>query len=517
MSQRASGSPSAAGLHAEYLDGGALRARVWRIPMAIPTVALSSAVPSKLFIGGEWLDSSEGVFDVLDPATGEVLASVADAGIGEMSAAVAAASAALPSWRETAPRERSEVLRRTFEAMVDRKDEIARLISSEMGKSLADSAAEVAYAADFFRWFAEEAVRIGGELRTAPGGANRILTFRQPVGASLLITPWNFPAAMATRKIGPALAAGCTVVVKPADETPLTTLYIASLMAEAGLPAGVLNVVPSTRSAEVVTAALKDDRVRKISFTGSTPVGRTLLRQAADRVLATSMELGGNDAFLILEDADLEAAVDGAMLAKMRNGGQACTAANRFLVHHSIAEDFAARLAARMGELVQGAGTDPATQLGPMVSRKAADGIASVVEQAIDGGAKAVLGGTRQVGPGFFYPATVLTGVAADAPIVNNEIFGPVAPIVSVADDEEAITLANASEYGLVSYVYSGDLARALRVAERLDAGMVGINRGLVSDAAAPFGGVKQSGLGREGGFEGVDAYLETKYVAVSW
>ena len=428
-----------------------------------------------------------------------------------------AAAAALPGWGATAPRERSEILRRSYEAMIAAKDTIAALISAEMGKSLADSLAEVGYAAEFFRWFAEEAVRIGGELRTAPAGANRILTVRQPVGVCLLITPWNFPAAMATRKIAPALAAGCTVVVKPAAETPLTTLYLAGLMAEAGLPAGVLNVVPSSRAAEVVTAAIEDSRVRKLSFTGSTPVGRVLLRQAADRVIATSMELGGNDPFLVLEDADLDAAVEGAMLAKMRNGGQACTAANRFLVHHSIAEQFARRLAQRMGELVQGPGTDPATQLGPMVSQKAADGIAELVEAAVRDGATAILGGARHEGPGYFYPATVLTGVAADAPIVTREIFGPVAPIVSVADDNEAVRLANATEYGLVGYVYSRDLARALRVAERLETGMVGINRGLVSDAAAPFGGVKQSGSGREGGFEGIDSYLETKYIAVAW
>ena len=485
--------------------------------MSAPAVALSAAVPTQLFIDGHWRDAADGTFDVLDPATGEVLLAVADGSPADMTSAVDAAGAALPGWSATAPRERSEILRRTYEAMIAAKDEIAQLISAEMGKSLADSAAEVGYAAEFFRWFAEEAVRIGGELRTAPAGANRILTMRQPVGVCLLITPWNFPAAMATRKIAPALAAGCTVVVKPAAETPLTTLYIAQLMADAGLPAGVLNIVPSTKAAEVVTAALDDARVRKLSFTGSTPVGRLLLRQSAERVIATSMELGGNDPFLILEDADLDAAVDGAMLAKMRNGGQACTAANRFLVHHSVAEEFGRRLAARMGELVQGPGTDPSTQLGPMVSQKAADGIAEVVDAAIQGGATAILGGARHDGPGFFYPATVLTGVAPDAPIVNTEIFGPVAPIVSVADDDDAVRLANATEYGLVGYVYSRDLARALRVAERMETGMVGINRGLVSDAAAPFGGVKQSGSGREGGYEGIDSYLETKYIAVTW
>ncbi len=469
-----------------------------------------------LFIDGRWRDAVQ-TFDVLDPATGQVLAAVADGGPADMIAAVDAAGSALAGWSATAPRERSEVLRRTFEAMLAQQDELAQLISAEMGKSLADSRAEVGYAAEFFRWFAEEAVRIGGELRTAPAGANRILTLRQPVGVCLLITPWNFPAAMATRKIGPALAAGCTVVVKPAAETPLTTLRIAALMADAELPPGVLNVVPSSRAGEVVAAALDDDRVRKLSFTGSTAVGRQLLRQAADRVVATSMELGGNDPFLVLADADLDAAVEGAMLAKMRNGGQACTAANRFLVHESVAEDFAARLAARMGALVQGPGTDPATELGPMVSQQAADGIAEVVDAAVAGGATAILGGVRDDGPGFFYPATVLTGLAPDAPILDTEIFGPVAPIVAVTDDDEAVRLANATEFGLVAYVYSRDLARALRVAERLETGMVGVNRGLVSDAAAPFGGVKQSGSGREGGFEGIDSYLETKYIAVTW
>jgi succinate-semialdehyde dehydrogenase/glutarate-semialdehyde dehydrogenase len=484
-------------------------------PMSATVV--SSSVPTQLLIGGGWRDSDGGTFDVLDPATGDVLVKVADGTVADMTSAIDAAEAAAKGWAATAPRERSEILRRTYEAMIAHKDDIALLISQEMGKSLTDSASEVVYAAEFFRWFAEEAVRIGGEFRTAPSGANRILTMRQPVGICLLVTPWNFPAAMATRKLGPALAAGCTVVVKPAAETPLTTMYLATLMAEVGLPDGVLNVIPSTRSGEVVSAALADPRVRKISFTGSTPVGRLLLRQAADRVVATSMELGGNDPFLVLEDADLDAAVDGAMLAKMRNGGQACTAANRFLVHHSIADEFGARLAQKMGALVQGPGTDATTQLGPMVSEKAAAGIAAAVDGAINSGAKAVIGGVRGTGPGFFYPATVLTGVRGDSDIVNNEIFGPVAPIVSVADDDEAIALANASEYGLVGYVYSRDLARALRVAERLESGMVGINRGLVSDAAAPFGGVKQSGLGREGGFEGIDSYLETKYIAVAW
>ena len=473
---------------------------------------------SQLFIGGKWIDAQDGgTFDVLDPATGRPLTQVPDGGANDMLAAVAAAADALPSWSATAPRVRSELLRATWQAMQDAREELGFLMSLEMGKTLADADGEVTYASDFFRWFAEEAVRIGGELRTAPAGANRILTMRQPVGVSLLVTPWNFPAAMATRKIAPALAAGCTVVVKPAGETPLTALFIARLMEQQGLPPGVVNVVTSGRSAEVVTAALADDRVKKISFTGSTPVGRILLKQAAERVVATSMELGGNDPFLVLADADITAAVDGAMAAKMRNGGQACTAANRFIVHESVAGEFATALAARMAALVMGPGTDPGTGLGPMVSAKAANGIADLVDRGISAGATAVLGGQRHDGPGFFYPATVLTNVTANSPVAVNEIFGPVAPIIGVRDDDEAIAVANATDYGLVGYIYTTDLARGLRVAERLDVGMVGLNRGMISDAAAPFGGVKQSGIGREGGFEGIDEYLETKYIAAAW
>jgi succinate-semialdehyde dehydrogenase/glutarate-semialdehyde dehydrogenase len=481
------------------------------------SASVSTGVPTELLIDGRWCPGENGTFDVVDPATGDVLTSVADGSPADMLAAVAAAHGAGPAWASTAPRDRSELLRATFEAMVSNEEAIAHLISSEMGKSLTDSRGEVAYAAEFFRWFAEEAVRVGGELRTSPSGANRILTLRQPVGVCVLVTPWNFPAAMAARKVAPALAAGCTVVLKPAGETPLTALLIAKLMTDAGVPAGVVNVIPTSSSGEVVSAALADGRVRKISFTGSTEVGRLLLRQAADRVVATSMELGGNDPFLVLEDADVPAAVDGAMLAKMRNGGQACTAANRFLVHRSVAAEFAARLAERMANLRQGPGTDPATELGPMVSRRAADGIAELVDEAVAAGAVPVTGGTRLDGPGFYYPATVLTNVAPTSRVVTEEIFGPVAAIVEVGSDEEALAIANASEYGLVGYVYSRDLSRALRTAERLEVGMVGINRGLVSDAAAPFGGIKQSGIGREGGYEGIDAYLETKYIAASW
>jgi succinate-semialdehyde dehydrogenase / glutarate-semialdehyde dehydrogenase len=478
---------------------------------------LPVGVPNQMLIGGKWLDSDGGTFDVLNPATGAVLTTVPAGRIPDMKAAVDAAAAALPAWRETAPRVRSELLRATWQIMQDNRENLARLMTLEMGKTLTDANGEVTYSSEFFRWFAEEAVRIGGELRTAPSGANKILTFRQPIGVALLVTPWNFPAAMATRKIAPALAAGCTVVVKPAGETPLTTLYIASLMEQVGLPAGVVNVVTSDRAGEVVDAALEDDRVRKISFTGSTGVGRILLKKAADRVIASSMELGGNDPFLVLADADVDAAVEGAMIAKMRNGGQACTAANRFLVHRDIADEFATKLAARMGGLKMGPGLDEGVELGPMVSEKAVTGIADLVDRSVAAGATAVLGGTRPDGPGFFYPATVLTNVPADAPVSTQEIFGPVAPVIAVDSDEEALALANATEFGLVGYIYSRDLAHGLRVSEQLDVGMVGLNRGLVSDPAAPFGGVKESGLGREGGFEGIDEYLETKYVAASW
>ena len=409
------------------------------------------------------------------------------------------------------------MLRRTFDAMHAHKEELAFLMSLEMGKSITDARGEVVYAAEFFRWFSEEAVRIDGALRMAPSGANRILTFRKPVGVALLLTPWNFPAAMATRKIAPALAAGCTVVLKPAEDTPLTALLLAQLMTDAGVPAGVVNVVTTDEPGPLVEAALADARVRKLSFTGSTGVGRVLLKQAADRIVNASMELGGNDPFIVLDDADLDLAVEGAMLAKMRNGGQACTAANRFLVAESIADEFAAKLAAKMGRLRLGPGTDEQTQIGPMINRKAVDGIADKVTRSIDAGAKAVLGGDRPDGAGFFFPPTVLSDVPRDSAVAVEEVFGPVAPIIKVRDDEDALAIANASEMGLTGYVYTRDLARGLRVCERLEVGMVGLNRGLVSDPAAPFGGVKQSGLGREGGYEGIDEYLETTYVATNW
>jgi succinate-semialdehyde dehydrogenase/glutarate-semialdehyde dehydrogenase len=480
-------------------------------------MTLPAGTPTQLFVNGDWTDGSNGTFDVLDPATEEVLCAVASAGADDVERAVDAAATALPDWAATPPRERAEVLRKAFDLMIERKEDIARLMSLEMGKSLLDSRGEVAYAAEFFRWFSEQGVRVGGELRMAPSGANRILTFRKPVGVSLLLTPWNFPAAMATRKIGPALAAGCTFVLKPAQETPLTALTIAQILAEAGAPAGVVNVLMTDNPSELVDTALSDERVRKLSFTGSTGVGRSLLAKASEHIVNSSMELGGNAPFIVLADADLDAAIEGAMLAKMRNGGQACTAANRFLVAESVADDFAHRLAAKMGELRVGPGTDETTQLGPMINKKAVEGIADKVSRTLDAGAKALLVGQRPEGKGFYYPPTVLVDVPRDSAAATEEIFGPVAPIITVRDEDDALEVANASELGLSGYVYTRDLGRGLRLCERLEAGMVGLNRGLVSDPAAPFGGVKESGLGREGGFEGIEEYLETTYVATNW
>ena len=475
-------------------------------------------VETELFIGGKWVPAASGDrFDVLDPATGEVIASVADGAEGDAAAAVDAAAAAGPGWAKAAPRVRGEVLRRAFELMTERADDLAKLISLENGKALADAKGEVTYAAEFFRWFAEEAVRGEGLISTAPGGANRILVVRQPVGVCVLVTPWNFPAAMATRKIGPALAAGCTVILKPASDTPLTALAMAAILAEAGVPEGVVNVLPSRSSGKVVSKMLKDPRVRKVSFTGSTEVGRILLAQAAENVVNTSMELGGNAPFLVFADADLEAALDGAMIAKMRNGGETCTAANRFYVEAPVAEEFSRRLAERMSGLVMGPGTDEKTQVGPLVNEDTVAKVDTLVKGALDDGATAVTGGTRPAGPGFYYPPTVLTGVPGDAPILREEIFGPVAPIVTFTSEAEAVRYANDTEFGLVAYVFTKDLARGLRVSEAIEAGMVGLNRGLVSDPAAPFGGVKQSGIGREGGHEGLLEYLESKYIAVTW
>jgi succinate-semialdehyde dehydrogenase/glutarate-semialdehyde dehydrogenase len=470
-----------------------------------------------LYIGGKAVPAGDGGrFDVQDPATGQIIASVADGTVEDAMAAVDAADHAAASWAARAPRERAEILREAFELMTERSEELARLISLENGKALADARGEVAYAAEFFRWYSEEAVRGVGAVTTAPSGANRIVVLHRPVGICVLVTPWNFPAAMATRKIGPALAAGCTVVLKPASDTPLTALAMAEVLADAGVP-GVVNVLPARRSGAVVSAMLHDPRVRKLSFTGSTEVGRVLLREAADQVINTSMELGGNAPFVVFADADLDAAIEGAMVAKMRNAGEACTAANRFYVESSIAGEFGRRLAERMAALTVGPGTEESTQVGPLVNQDAVDKVDALVRGAVEHGAEAVVGGVRPDRPGYYYAPTVLVDVPADAPILQEEIFGPVAPIVTFEDEDEAIRLANATEFGLVAYVYTGDLARGLRVSERFESGMVGLNRGLVSDPAAPFGGVKQSGIGREGGHEGMLDYLETQYVAVQW
>jgi succinate-semialdehyde dehydrogenase / glutarate-semialdehyde dehydrogenase len=479
---------------------------------------LAKGLLTDLYIGGKAVPAGDGGrFDVLDPATGDTITSVADGTVEDAVAAVDAADRAAGGWAATAPRERGEILRKAFELMTAQSDDLARLVSLENGKALADARGEVAYAAEFFRWYSEEAVRGAGSVATAPSGANRIVVLHRPVGICVLVTPWNFPAAMATRKIGPALAAGCPVILKPASDTPLTALAMARILEEAGVPPGVVNVLPARRSGAVVSAMLHDARVRKLSFTGSTEVGRVLLREAADQVINTSMELGGNAPFLVFADADLDAAIEGAMVAKMRNAGEACTAANRFYVESSIAGEFGRRLAERMSALTVGPGTEEDTQVGPLVNQDAVDKVDELVRGAVDGGAEAVAGGTRPDRPGFYYDPTVLVNVHPDAPILREEIFGPVAPIVTFDDEDEAIRLANDTEFGLVAYVYTGDLARGLRVSERFESGMVGLNRGLVSDPAAPFGGMKQSGIGREGGHEGMLDYLETQYVAVQW
>ena len=474
-------------------------------------------VPTGLLIGGQWSAGRSGSLPVIDPATEAPIAEVADASPEDALDAVGAAAAALPAWAARPPRERGECLRRAFELMTQRSEQLARLMVLENGKALRDARGEILYAAEFFRWYSEEAVRLEGSLAVAPSGANRIMVTRQPVGVSYLITPWNFPAAMATRKIGPALAAGCTVVLKPAKETPLTALAVADLLAEAGVPAGVVNVLSTTKPGPMTEAVLADPRVRKLSFTGSTEVGRMLLRQAADQVTNCSMELGGNAPFLVFEDADVDAAVDGAFLAKMRNGGEACTAANRFYVHEQVAGEFAAKLTARLAALKVGPGLEDGVDLGPLVNADTRDKVAGLVDSATGAGAAVLTGGSAPDRTGYYYQPTVLDRVPAGAGILSEEIFGPVAPIVRFTDPDEAIMLANSTEYGLVSYVYSNDLRRALRVAEALEAGMVGINRGVVSDPAAPFGGVKQSGLGREGSHDGLLEYTETKYIAVDW
>lgn len=474
---------------------------------------LLSGVPTGLLIGGAWREaSSGGRFDVQDPATGATLLSVADATPEDGVAALDAAVAAQDDWAATSPRLRSEILRRAWQAIQDRRDDLALLMTLEMGKPLAESAGEVVYGSEFLRWFAEEAVRITGRYGINPEGTGRTIVSHQPVGPCYLITPWNFPLAMATRKIAPALAAGCTVVVKPAELTPLTTLLTGAILQEAGLPDGVLNIVPTTRAAAVSAPILEDRRLRKLSFTGSTAVGVGLLQQAAPTVLRTSMELGGNAPFLVFDDADLDAAVEGALLAKFRNIGEACTAANRFLVHETVADDFVERITAQVRDLPMGRGTEEGVRIGPLINEAAVEKADALVQDAVGRGATARLGGGPVDGPGTFYAPTVLDRVDAGSDILRTEIFGPVVSVVRFADEDEAVRLANDTEFGLVSYVFTRDLARGQRMIERLQTGMMGLNVGVISNASAPFGGVKQSGVGREGGFEGIHEYLETKY-----
>jgi len=468
---------------------------------------------TQLFIDGKWIDGVSTIA-VTDPSDNSTIANVAVASDEDCVAAIDAASNAFKSWAKTAPRVRAEILRKAFEIMVAEADRLAEIITKENGKVLSDAKGEILYAAEFFRWFSEEAVRVNGEFRTAPNGDKRILVTKQPIGVSLLITPWNFPAAMATRKIGPALAAGCTVILKPAGETPLTAMAIVEILERAGVPKGVVNLILPVPSGPAIAKMLKDPRVVNLSFTGSTYVGQILLKAAADNVIRCSMELGGNAPFLVLADANVDEAVAGAMLAKMRNGGAACTAANRFYVANEVADEFTNKLSKAMSELKMASGITTGAQLGASVSVKERDKIASLVETSISNGAQIKTGGKTPAGDGAFYPATVLT-VNKDNPILKEEIFGPVAPIVITNSDEEAIALANATEFGLIAYVYSRDLKRAIRTAEALESGMVAINKGVISDPAAPFGGVKQSGLGREGGFAGIEEFLETKYIGV--
>ncbi len=470
-------------------------------------------IKTKLFINGQWVDG-DGRIPVVDPSDESVIAEVSTAGDKECDAAVAAAHTAFPSWSKTAPRARAEILRKAFEIMVEEADEIARLISRENGKVFTDAKGEVLYAAEFFRWFSEEASRVAGDFRHSPSGDKRILVTHQPIGVSLLITPWNFPAAMATRKLAPALAAGCTAVLKPATETPLTAIYVVDILHRAGVPAGVVNYILPSKTGPMMTKILHDKRVRNLSFTGSTEVGRVLLRESSDLVLRTSMELGGNAPVLVLDDANIDEAVKGAMIAKMRNGGAACTAANRFIVARSVADEFTKKFSKAMSELKMAPGLSEGAQLGASVSIKERNKIADLVEAAKAEGGQINLGGVKPEGKGAFYPATVLT-VAKENSILRTEIFGPIAPIVIFDTDAEGIALANDTEYGLISYVFSADLKRAIRTAEALESGMVAINRGVISDPAAPFGGVKQSGLGREGGFDGIHEFLETKYIGV--
>ena len=487
--------------------------------MAIASVEQSvvEQVPKGLYIGGEWRAASGGAtLPVEDPATGATLCEVADATPEDAAAALDAACAAQAEWAAHPPRERGEILRRAYEEMTERADELALLMTLEMGKAVAESKAEIAYASEFLRWNAEEAVRIDGRYASAPNGAGRLLTMKQPVGPCLLITPWNFPTAMGTRKIGPAVAAGCTMVVKPAKLTPLSMLALAQILENAGLPAGVLNVITASSAGKTTSPLIEDPRLRKLSFTGSTEVGRKLIEQSAPNVLKLSMELGGNAPFLVFEDADLDAAVEGAMIAKLRNIGEACTAANRFHVAAPIADEFADRLAEKMRGLKVGRGTEDGVDLGPLVDEDTREKVSELVRDAVDKGAEVLIGGSPGDGPGYFYEPTVLKGVAPDARVLEEEIFGPVAPVIAFDSEDDAIHAANDTEFGLVAYVYTRDFKRALRVCEALETGMVGLNQGMVSNPAAPFGGVKQSGFGREGGYEGIEEYLETKYVAIN-
>jgi succinate-semialdehyde dehydrogenase/glutarate-semialdehyde dehydrogenase len=479
---------------------------------------LLANVPTDLWIGGKWRKSSDNQrFDVMDPATENKIASVASASIEDAKAAIDAAGGAFEGWAAKKPRERGEILRKSFELIMRDAERLAKLITIENGKALSDSRGEVAYAAEFFRWNAEEAVRNLGDVGRAPSSGARIFVHHKPAGVAVLVTPWNFPAAMATRKIGPALAAGCPVVLKPASETPLTMLALMPILEEAGVPAGVVNVIPSRRSGAVVDAMLHDPRVRVISFTGSTEVGRKLLHAAADNVVNPAMELGGNAPFIVFEDADIDAAIEGAMIAKMRNMGEACTAANRFYVHEKVQDEFTKKLTAKMAGLKMGNGLDDGVSLGPLVNAEGRDKVVELVADAVKKGAKILTGGKRPDGPGFFYPATVLADVPNDAKMLREEIFGPVASLQTFASEEEVIKRANETEYGLVAYLYTRDLGRGMRVSEKLDFGMIGVNRGLVSDPAAPFGGMKQSGIGREGAHEGLMEFLETQYISVNW
>jgi succinate-semialdehyde dehydrogenase/glutarate-semialdehyde dehydrogenase len=478
----------------------------------------TQSIPTDLLIGANWQEAaSKNRIDVINPSTGETLSSVASASVSEGIASIDAAQQAAASWAATSPRKRAELLRLCFERMVANSEWLAQLISLENGKALADAKSEVLYAAEFFRWYAEEAVRLDGELSVSPSGANRIVVMYQPIGISLLITPWNFPAAMATRKIAPALAAGCTCILKPAEETPLTAYAVAQIMLEAGIPPGVVNVITTDDPAAVVKAMLHDGRIRKLSFTGSTEVGRLLLREAADTVINSSMELGGNAPFIVFDDANIPDAIAGAMIAKMRNGGEACTAANRFYVQRGVYEEFTKQLVAKMGAVKLGEGCSPDTGCGALINQAAVDKIVGLVTDATKRGARVLLGGEAPKRSGFFYPPTVLADVQPGSEILRQEIFGPVAALVPFDTIDEAVALANDTEYGLVAYVYTDNLKTGLRVSERLESGMIALNRGLVSDAAAPFGGVKQSGLGREGSHHGIREFTEAKYIAVEW